>query len=197
MEQRTEHVEIEGTGFVARLTPGGRVGLLALHASNEGGTGELAETVARRTGATSLVFTQPDAPRPVHITSRRMAVDHCMLLKDFLAHVRITVSLHGHMRSTAIFVGGGNRDAAHLLASGLSALHPEFPLVTDLARIPAALRGLHAGNPVNMARDGGVQLELPLPARTSGATDVPPRRVVDALTAGVRLLGERAVTPPR
>ncbi|WP_282701772.1 poly-gamma-glutamate hydrolase family protein [Streptomyces sp. CC219B] len=194
MEQRTERVEIEGVGFVARLTPGGRVGLLALHASNEGGTGELAEEVAGRCGATSLVFTQP-GPRPVHITSARMAAEHCALLTDFLAHVRVTVSLHGHMRSTApaaIFVGGGNRSAARLLASGLRVLHPEFQLVTDLAKIPAALRGLHPRNPVNMTRDAGVQLELPPAARTTGAADVPPRRVVDALAEGVRML-----TPPR
>ncbi|MCK1821595.1 poly-gamma-glutamate hydrolase family protein [Streptomyces sp. XM83C] len=187
---RTEHVEIDGVPFTVTLRPRGPVGLLALHADNEGGTGELAEEAGERCGATTLVFRQPGVPDPVHLTSPRMA-DAGVLLREFLAHVTVTVSLHGHMRRTAertLFLGGRNRSAARRLAWTLRALRPEFHTVTDLERIPAALRGLHPRNPVNLARDAGVQVELPLLARTSGADDVPPPHVVDALTAGVRLL---------
>ncbi|MHC3467651.1 poly-gamma-glutamate hydrolase family protein [Streptomyces sp. 7R007] len=196
----TERVEIEGVRLTATLTPRGRIGLLALHGSNEGGTAELAESVARRCGATSLVFTQPGARQPVHIPSPRMAAEHCVLLQDFLARVAVTVSLHGHMREAApraIFLGGRNRSAARLLAFGLRALRPEFRAVTDLARIPVALRGLHARNPVNMTGAAGVQVELPLLARTRregrqpGEPDEPPQAVTDALTDGVRLLRAR------
>lgn len=194
---RTEHVEIEGVPLVATLVPGGAIGLLALHGSNEGGTAELADLVARRCGATSLVFTQPGVPRPRHIPSPRMAVDHCALLREFLGRVALTVSLHGHMRSHAprtLFLGGGNREAAHLLAEELLVLAPRFRAVADLAAIPAALRGLHPRNPVNLTRLGGVQVELPLTARTTGPADTPPQPVVDALAAGVRRLAQLAST---
>ncbi|MEU6141947.1 poly-gamma-glutamate hydrolase family protein [Streptomyces sp. NPDC047081] len=197
MTTRTEEVEIEGVRLFATLTTGGEVGLLALHGSNEGGTAELARSVAERCGATSLVFTQPGKPAPVHIPSPRMAVAHCELLRDFLSHVAVTVSLHGHRRRAtprAIFLGGANRPAAHRLASGLTALHPEFHTVTDLEEIPVNLRGLHSRNPVNLTRGGGVQVELPLTARTRrpgwrpGVPDEPPQSVVDALAKGVGLL---------
>ncbi|MEU0005387.1 poly-gamma-glutamate hydrolase family protein [Streptomyces sp. NPDC006314] len=190
---RSEHVEIEGVPLVATLVPGSGIGLLALHGSNEGGTAELADLVARRCGATSLVFTQPGARRPVHIPSPRMAADHCALLREFLDRVSLTVSLHGHMRPHAphtLFLGGGNREAALVLARELLALAPRFRAVADLEAIPAALRGLHPRNPVNLTRLGGVQVELPLLARTTGAADTPPQPVADALAAGVVRLGQ-------
>jgi phage replication-related protein YjqB (UPF0714/DUF867 family) len=192
-----EHVRIEGVRLLATLTTGGEVGLLALHGSNEGGTAELARSVAERCGATSLVLTQPGVPEPVHIPSPRMAVEHCALLRDFLAHVSLVVSLHGHMRHTApraIFLGGGNRPAARLVADELAALRPDFDPVTDLDEIPVALRGLHPRNPVNLARRGGVQVELPLAARTrrrgwaQGVPDTPPQAVADALAKAVESL---------
>ncbi|MFI5684053.1 poly-gamma-glutamate hydrolase family protein [Streptomyces sp. NPDC051636] len=195
--ERTEHLQIEGVPLVATLVRGSGIGLLALHGGNEGGTAELADIVAGRCGATSLVFTQPGTRRPVHIPSPRMAVDHCALLGEFLSGVSLTVSLHGHMRPQAartVFLGGGNRDAALVLAQELSTFAPGFRAVTDLAAIPAALRGLHPRNPVNLTRRGGVQVELPLPARTAGPVkrdgvpDEPPQPVIDALVAGVRRL---------
>lgn len=198
----TEHLEIEGVPMRAELTPGGALGLLALHGSNEGGTAELARAVAESTGATCLVFTQPGGT-PVHVPSPRMAVAHCAALREFLARVEITVSLHGHLRPAtprALFLGGANRPAARLVAAGLAPLRPEFDPVTDLGAIPRALRGLHPHNPVNLARRGGVQVELPLTARTltpddPGGPDVPPAAVADALAHGVRLLTR--ITPPR
>ncbi|MEV7436722.1 poly-gamma-glutamate hydrolase family protein [Streptomyces griseoviridis] len=201
---RTEHLQIAGVPMRAELTPGGPVGVLALHASNEGGTAELARIVAESTGATCLVFTQPGTS-PVHVPSPEMAVAHCAALREFLARVEITVSLHGHLRRTAprsLFLGGANRQAAHRLAAGLGVLRPEFDPVTDLDAIPRALRGLHPRNPVNLARDGGVQVELPLAARTvtphdQDTPDTPPAAVADALVTGVRLLTGRALTPPR
>ncbi|MDT0433358.1 MULTISPECIES: poly-gamma-glutamate hydrolase family protein [Streptomyces] len=200
---RTEHLEIAGVPMRAELTPGGPVGVLALHASNEGGTGQLARALAESTGATCLVFTQPGSS-PVHVPSPAMAVAHCRALREFLARAEITVSLHGHLRPAAprsLFLGGANRAAAHWIAAGLSALRPEFDPVTDLGAIPRALRGLHPRNPVNLARRGGVQVELPLAARTMtpddrDTPDTPPPAVADALVAGVRLLADRALSPP-
>lgn len=187
---RVERVTIEGVALLATLVPGDGVGLLALHGSNEGGTAELAGILARRCGATSLVFTQPGNPRPVHITSPRMAAEHCALLREFLTRVSLTVSLHGHMRAAhTVFLGGRNRAAARVVAEALAARAPHFPAVTDLTAIPSGLRGVHPRNPVNLTRLGGVQVELPLLARTSGDTNRPPDAVVEALAAGVEALG--------
>ncbi|WP_333776394.1 poly-gamma-glutamate hydrolase family protein [Streptomyces sp. IBSBF 3136] len=196
---RGERVVIEGAGFTASLTAGSGIGLLALHAGTEGGTAELAEAVAARTGATALVFTQP-AGDPVHIPSHRMAVDHCAALREFLASVTVVVSLHGHLRREtprAVFLGGANREAARILGHELGLHAPDFDAVTDLDRIPAGLRGLHPRNPVNLTAQSGVQVELPLAARTlrpgkvPGVPDLPPPSVADALTAGVERLAAR------
>ncbi|MEV6118327.1 poly-gamma-glutamate hydrolase family protein [Streptomyces sp. NPDC052109] len=192
---RTEEVEVEGVPMVATLVPGDGIGLLALHGSNEGGTAQLAETVARHCGATSLVFTQPGVHRPVHIPSPRMAAEPCGLLREFLERVSLTVSLHGHKRPEAphaVFLGGRHRDAAHVLADALTVHAPHFPAVTDLSAIPSGLRGVHPRNPVNLTRLAGVQVELPLLARTRGGADIPPREVVEALVTGVRELGRGA-----
>ncbi|WP_330458685.1 poly-gamma-glutamate hydrolase family protein [Streptomyces sp. NBC_00820] len=193
-QERAERVVIEGVEFLATLTVRSDVGLLALHGSREGGTAELAHEVAARTGATCLVFTQP-AGDPVHIPSHRMSVPHCESLREFLAHVSLTISLHGHLRREtprSIFLGGTNREAAHTMAEALAPLAPSFEAVTDMPAIPSGLRGLNPRNPVNLTRSGGVQIELPLTARTArpgrvqGAPDTPPSRVTTALTAGAR-----------
>ncbi|MFG3095251.1 poly-gamma-glutamate hydrolase family protein [Streptomyces sp. NPDC048202] len=193
---RTEHVRIEGVDFLTTLTLAGPIGLLALHGGVEGGTAELATEVATRTGATLLTFTQPLGP-PTHIPSTRMS--ECPPLHTFAAHVSLTISLHGHNRGSTprtIYVGGSNRPAARALATALSRWAPEFLPLTTLSEIPNPLRGLHPDNPVNRTKDGGVQLELPVLARTSHAApthpEIPPEEIVEALTAGVRSLMERA-----
>ncbi|MEU4034055.1 poly-gamma-glutamate hydrolase family protein [Streptomyces collinus] len=199
---RGERVVIEGAEFTACLTAGSGIGLLALHAGTEGGTAELGEEVAARTGATTLVFTQP-AGAPVHLPSHRMAVDHCAALREFLASVTVVVSLHGHLRREtprAVFLGGANRAAARILGREITAHAPDFEAVTDLDAIPAGLRGLHPRNPVNLTPEAGVQVELPLGARTlrpgkvRGVPDVPPPSVAAALTAGVERLAARPRT---
>ncbi|MGW4443839.1 poly-gamma-glutamate hydrolase family protein [Streptomyces sp. NPDC004682] len=188
----TELLRLDGTEFVLRLTSrDSRLGLLALHGGVEGGTAELAEEVAARTGATCLTFSQPSPPR-THISSHLLAEAPSRTLETFLSAVSLTISLHGHLRPAtpdAIFLGGSNREAARTLAAALRALTPSFTPVTDLTEIPSGLRGLHPRNPVNLTREGGVQIELPLTARTQGLRDVPPEDVVAGVTEGVRRLG--------
>ncbi|MFC9158935.1 poly-gamma-glutamate hydrolase family protein [Streptomyces bauhiniae] len=191
----TERVTIEGATFLTTLHLGGPIGLLALHGGVEGGTAELAREVATRTGATLLTFTQPSGPRK-HIPSTRMTP--CTPLTTFLTHAALTISLHGHNRRAhprTIYTGGSNRPAARLVAAALSQWAPAFVPITTLSEIPHPLRGLHPDNPVNQTRDGGVQLELPVLARTSHPTptdpEVPPPSVVDGLVAGVRALMQR------
>ncbi|MEU4150486.1 poly-gamma-glutamate hydrolase family protein [Streptomyces sp. NPDC026659] len=191
-ETTTERLRLDGADFVLRLTRRpSRLGLLALHGGVEGGTAELAEEVAARSGATCLTFTQPATPR-VHISSHLLAEAPSRTLETFVSAVSLTISLHGHLRPTApdsIFLGGTNREAAEVLAAALRTLTPSFTAVTDLTEIPPGLRGLHPRNPVNLTREGGVQVELPLTARTRGLRDVPPEEVVAGVTEGVRRLG--------
>ncbi|MEU9920784.1 poly-gamma-glutamate hydrolase family protein [Streptomyces griseoluteus] len=189
----TERVTIENVPFETTLHLAGPIGLLALHGAVEGGTAELAREVATRTGATFLTFTQPTGP-PQHIPSIRMSP--CTPLTAFLTHATLTISLHGHSRRSAprtIYVGGSNRPAARVLATALA--DSPFTPITTLADIPHPLRGLHPDNPVNGTRDGGVQLELPVQARTTHPVptdpEVPPREVVDRIAAGVRTLMEK------
>jgi phage replication-related protein YjqB (UPF0714/DUF867 family) len=59
----------------------------------------------------------------------------------------------------ALLLGGSNRDLADVLGTALAPALPEYDVVTDLEQIPARLRGLNPANPVNGARNGGVQLE--------------------------------------
>ncbi|MFD8807391.1 poly-gamma-glutamate hydrolase family protein [Streptomyces sp. NPDC059597] len=194
-ETTTERLRLDGTEFVLRLTPrDSRLGLLALHGGLEGGTAELAEEVAARTGATCLTFSQPAPPRR-HISSHLLSKARSRTLEAFLSAVSLTISLHGHLRPAtpdAIFLGGTNREAAQILAEALRTLTPSFTPVTDLTAIPSGLRGLHPSNPVNLTREGGVQIELPLTARTRGLRDVPPEEVVAGVTEGVRRLGARS-----
>ncbi|MET7614787.1 poly-gamma-glutamate hydrolase family protein [Streptomyces seoulensis] len=189
----TERVTIEGTAFLTTLHLAGPIGLLALHGGVEGGTAELATEVAARTGATLLTFTQPEGP-PTHIPSTR--IGPCTPLTTFLTHTTLTISLHGHNRRSmprTIYVGGSHRPAARILATALSVL--PFTPITTLSAIPHPLRGLHPDNPVNQTRYGGVQLELPVQARTTHPVpthpEVPPREVVEGIVAGVRTLMER------
>jgi phage replication-related protein YjqB (UPF0714/DUF867 family) len=69
------------------------------------------------------------------------------------------------------------------VGSALRAGLPGFEVVDDLALIPAPLRGLHPENPVNRARGGGVQLELPPRVRGLGPHGHPEH--VDALVAAL------------
>ncbi|MER7309249.1 poly-gamma-glutamate hydrolase family protein [Streptomyces griseoluteus] len=181
--------------FLTTLRLGGPIGLLALHGAVEGGTAELAREVATRTGATLLTFTQPTGP-PQHIPSIRMSPS--TPLTAFLTHASLTISLHGHNRRSAprtIYVGGSNRPAARVLATALAGWAPAFVPITTLSEIPNPLRGLHPDNPVNQTREGGVQLELPVLARTSHPVptdpEVPPREMADGIAAGVRTLMEK------
>ena len=60
----------------------------------------------------------------------------------------------------ALLLGGGNRDLAATLGSHLRPALPDYRVVTQMEQIPVRLRGVHPANPVNLPRDGGVQLEL-------------------------------------
>jgi phage replication-related protein YjqB (UPF0714/DUF867 family) len=169
-----QHVRFQGSFRESLLSTkveyeaGAEVGVLALHAGIEGGTGEIGRAVARRTGATLLSFWQPSADRRYHVTSSLFDPAACVELRSFLERVRFVVSLHGHHRLSHdrhIFVGGRARRAAARLAGALRTGLDGLSVTASLRNMPPGLRGLHPSNPVNRPVDGGVQLELPPCAR--------------------------------
>lgn len=149
-------------------SPGGPVGLLALHAGLEGGTGEIAREIAAHVDATLLSFWQETPDIRLHINSSLYDPALCGELADFLLRSHIVISLHGHRRlalARSILVGGQNRLLARKVAADIRDGLDNVEVIASLKRIPRGLRGLHAANPVNCTAGGGVQLELPAIAR--------------------------------
>ncbi|OCB20011.1 replication protein [Mycobacterium malmoense] len=138
-----------------------RFGFLAIHG---GGLEEMTDVIAERAadaaGASVYVLRHPDR-YPHHLPSALFDPAESARLAEFLDHVNVAVSLHGYGRigrSTQLLAGGRNRALAAHLARHINLAG--YQVITDLADIPPELRGLHPGNPVNRARDGGAQLEL-------------------------------------
>ena len=138
------------------------VGFLALHGGIEPGTEGMALTAAAAAGASAYVVTQPRS-LGWHVSSHRIVTSEVPRLAEFLDHVEVVISVHGYFRpeqADALFVGGGDRALAGVVARRLRAV------VDDLPAIPRSMRGVDPRNPVNRGRGGGVQLELPHRART-------------------------------
>jgi phage replication-related protein YjqB (UPF0714/DUF867 family) len=160
--------------------PGGAVGVLALHAGVEGGTGEIAQEIANRMNVSTLIFWQEAPDFRLHINSSLYDPAVCSELSDFLSRSQIAISLHGHRRpslSRVILVGGRNRSLARSAAADIRRGLDDVEVIGSLRRIPRGLRGLHAANPVNCTAGGGVQLELPAIARGLMVPDEEPREV--------------------
>lgn len=144
-----------------------RVGFLALHGGLEASTYEIATRAAQRSGASLYAVVQPAELRR-HVPSHRYGAGAARALDEFCAHVDVAISIHGYgglkasdTRWTTIVLGGSRRDVAEQLATRLAGALPGYQWVPDIDRIPPEYRGLHADNPVNRTRGGGVQLELP------------------------------------
>ncbi|WIM90326.1 poly-gamma-glutamate hydrolase family protein [Candidatus Mycobacterium wuenschmannii] len=143
-----------------------RFGFLAIHG---GGLEEMTDVIAERAadaaGASVYLIRHPDR-YPHHLSSAHFLAAESARLTEFLAHVDVTVSLHGYGRigrATQLLAGGRNRALAAHVATHLDL--PGYRVVTDLDEIPPELRGQHPQNPVNQTRGGGTQLELPTRVR--------------------------------
>ena len=176
-----EHVQL-GTTF----------GFMAFHAGLEGGTREVACAAAEASGASLYTVTQP-ADLVWHVPSHRVVREESDALAQFLDHVDTVVAVHGYGRPDRprqLLLGGQDRETASALAHTLRAHLPDYVVVDDLEAMPKEMRGLHALNPVNCARKGGVQLELPPSVRGSspsprdrGNLCSPDPRLAEALAA--------------
>jgi phage replication-related protein YjqB (UPF0714/DUF867 family) len=148
----------------------GRVGFLALHGGLERGTAEIARAAATRSGASWYAVVQPPDLR-WHVPSHRFDPEVSPHLARVLDHCDLVVSIHGYGREglwTTLLLGGDDRRCARALGTCLRGALPEYEVLDDLDAIPRELRGVDPRNPVNRARGGGVQLELPPRVRGMG-----------------------------
>ena len=137
------------------------IGVIAIHAGYERGTGELAISLAKAMGGVPIYV---DA-NPKHITSSRFSN---LQIESFLGCVWALVSIHGcadrHLKESDEFVVVGGRNLS-LKQSVLQALLQNDILATDLIENPRLL-GMHPHNVCNRCLSGaGVQLELSLSLR--------------------------------
>ena len=141
-----------------------RFRFLAFHGGSlERQTDRIATEAAARSGASLYAVVQPPGLR-WHLPSIEVTPVASTRLARFLDHVEVGIAIHGYGRHglwSTLLLGGGNRPLAHHLGGHLAAALGDHEVRTDLDAIPVELRGVHAANPVNLLRAGGVQLELP------------------------------------
>jgi phage replication-related protein YjqB (UPF0714/DUF867 family) len=147
-----------------------RFGFMAYHGGSlEVMTDVIARAAADAGGASYYGVHQPDGMRH-HLPSIRVRPAESEALAAFVAHVDVVVTIHGFGRRglfTSLLLGGRNRELAEHVAGHLRPALPAYDVITDLGRIPPALRGQHDANPVNLPRGAGVQIELPPRVRGS------------------------------
>lgn len=147
----------------------GRFGFMAFHGGLEGGTVEIASAAAERSRASLYTVIQP-ADLVWHVPSHRVVEAASPRLAGFFDHVEAVVAVHGYGRPDRhnhLLLGGRDRELAAALGAILREYLPDYVVIDDLDDMPKEMRGLHADNPVNRARGGGVQLELPPSIRGS------------------------------
>ncbi|HVO84859.1 MAG TPA: poly-gamma-glutamate hydrolase family protein [Syntrophobacteria bacterium] len=143
----------------------GPVGILALHGGGiEPGTETIARFVAGETGASLYIYAgrlQRGNLR-LHRPSPSGDSELTPVLRSFLDHVQLAISIHGHGRAEeSVFLGGLNDALAVRLAEVARAALPRYGWISDPMAIPPGLRGQHPRNAVNLPPDRGVQIELP------------------------------------
>jgi phage replication-related protein YjqB (UPF0714/DUF867 family) len=174
-------------------------GFLAFHGGSlERYTDLVAGEAAARAGASYYGLVQPPEFR-WHIPSNRVDPADSERLAAFLDHVEVAVAVHGYGRAglfTTLLLGGRNRPLAHHLGAVLRRRLGHYRVLDDLDEVPVDLRGLHADNPVNRPRQGGVQLELPPRVRGMGPYwhDWGPQRPNPHTEALIAALAEAAGT---
>jgi phage replication-related protein YjqB (UPF0714/DUF867 family) len=140
------------------------VGVMAYHGGSlEVMTDVIAAEVAERAGASYYAVIQPQASRE-HFPSISVRPSESDRLAAFLDHVDVVITIHGFGRRgmfSSLLLGGRNRVLAAHVGARLRTRLPAYDIVTELTDIPEPLRGQHAANPVNLPRNGGVQIELP------------------------------------
>jgi len=148
----------------------GRVGFMAYHGGAlEAMTDVIARRAAERASASCYSVIQPPGMRD-HLSSIKVNPGESEALATFIEHVEIVITVHGYGRRGlfgSLLLGGANRSFAAHVGNSLRQTLPAYDIRTEIDEIPQPLRGLHPANPVNLPRDGGVQIELPPRVRGS------------------------------
>ncbi|NOX30522.1 MAG: hypothetical protein GXP35_10810 [Actinobacteria bacterium] len=151
-------------GVVEEVELRGSVGFMAFHGGQlEETTDVVAREAALASGSSYYGVVQPSTDQ-WHIPSHRVTADQSDRLAAFMTHIDVVIAIHGFGRPElwrSILIGGRNRQLAEFTAIRLIPVLPHYEILTDLETIPKELRGQHQSNPVNRARGGGIQIELP------------------------------------
>ena len=163
-----ELLAAEGVNEYVRLD--GLVGFMALHGGLETATYEIADRAAAESGASLYSVHQPSTMF-WHVPSTKFDPAQSPALVSFLSHVRVVFSVHGFGRpglDSSLLCGGANRPMSARVAASLRSAG--FDAIDELDRIPKKLRGTDVRNPVNLAANGGVQIEVGKDLRHHDAT---------------------------
>jgi phage replication-related protein YjqB (UPF0714/DUF867 family) len=141
----------------------GSFGFMAFHGGwLEEATDVIARAAAERTGSSYYGVLWPsESP---HLSSTKFDPDASPTLARFFEHVDVVITIHGYGRHgywSTLLAGGSHRELARHVADHVRTVLPAYTVIDDIDAIPIELRGLHAKNPVNRPRLGGVQIELP------------------------------------
>lgn len=140
------------------------LGFMAFHGGRlEKATDAVASEAAEHCGASYYGIVQHTDP-VTHVSSKYVDPRESKQLAAFLDHVETVITIHGYGRQRlrwSLLLGGRNRTIAAHVAGHLRKGLPQYDVLDDLDAIPRELAGQHEDNPVNRARGGGVQIELP------------------------------------
>ncbi|MFQ6089174.1 MAG: poly-gamma-glutamate hydrolase family protein [Candidatus Methanofastidiosia archaeon] len=144
----------------------GKVGIMAIHGGNiEPGTEQISNHISKLSSASLYVLSVRTHEREYerfHLSSTKIDTSESETLKEFLEHIEAAISIHGHGRrkcKNTIFLGGLNRKLRKLTEEMLKErLYYE---ILNEDKVPESLRGENPKNIVNLAKNHGVQIELP------------------------------------
>ncbi|MGD2249126.1 MAG: poly-gamma-glutamate hydrolase family protein [Candidatus Methanofastidiosia archaeon] len=142
-----------------------KVGVMAVHGGNiERGTEQIANYIAHKSNASLYVLSPRTKKRDwkYHISSNKIDPKESEKLTQFLNHVETAISVHGHIIKQKVICAGGLNHA--LRRKVIASLRTDFEVV-DAVQEGGICKNLAAKNPknvVNMCKNKGVQIEIPL-----------------------------------
>ena len=153
---------------------GSSLGLVAMHGGGiEPGTEEIARFVAYHSGASLYVYAGrlSTGNLSLHRPSHRMKLEDRPLVMQFLNHVNMAISIHGHGRNErCAYVGGLHQAMVHQFVEVAQAALCHYEWIFNPESIPSGIRGQNPNNIVNLPPAQGMQLELPRDLRRTKST---------------------------
>jgi len=153
---------------------GSSLGLVAIHGGGiEPGTEEIARFVAYHSGASLYVHAGrlSTGNLSLHRPSHRMKLEDRPLVMQFINHVNMAISIHGHGRNErCAYVGGLHQTMVHQFVEVAQAALSQYEWISNPESIPPEIRGQNPNNIVNLPPAQGMQLELPRDLRRTKPT---------------------------